>query len=130
MAARLHLDTHVVVWLHAGDLDKFSSTALLALEASPLVYAPALLLELQYLFEIGRISPQPATILADLGREIGLEACTLPYLAVMQAACAEAWTRDPFDRAIAAQARLSQSRLLTRDRKILAHYSAAFWEDC
>ncbi len=127
MATRLYLDTHGVVWLHQGELDKFGQQARQALENSPLLYAPALLLELQFLFEIGRIGVGPAAILADLQQEIGLTACTHSYLSVMQAACLEDWTRDPFDRAIVAQARLSRSPLLTRDRKIQEHYSAAFW---
>ena len=127
MAARLHLDTHAVVWLHEGDLEKFGTQARQELEARSLAYSPALLLELQFLFEIGRIGTSPASILADLSQEIGLEVCSQNYLAVMRAACLEGWTRDPFDRAIVAQARLSKAPLLTRDRKIRQNYPAAFW---
>ena len=126
LAAQLHLDTHAVVWLHQGDLSVFSSRAQRALEKSALLYAPALLLELQFLFEIGRIVAQPNTILSDLYREIDLQVCSQPYLDVMQAACLESWTRDPFDRAIVAQARRSECPLLTRDRKILDHYPKTF----
>ena len=38
------------------------------------------------------------------------------------------WTRDPFDRLIAAQALVSGERLLTRDRLIRANCSWAFWD--
>lgn len=127
MATRLYLDTHAVVCLHQGDLSIFSATGLAALEASVLLYSPAVLLEIQYLFEIGRINPEPGAILDDLRHDVRLEACPLPYLQVMKAACLEGWTRDPFDRSIVAQARYVDGRLLSRDRLIRESYSAAFW---
>ncbi|MBI3925788.1 MAG: hypothetical protein HY319_09625 [Armatimonadetes bacterium] len=67
------------------------------------------------------------TILRDLRQEIGLEVCPESYLSVMEAACLEDWTRDPFDRAITAHARLQQSPLLSRDREIHLHYDKAVW---
>ncbi len=127
MATRLYLDTHAVVWLHQGDLTKFSRSALRVLEDSALVYSPAVLLELQFLAEIGRIAPSPEAILTDLRQDIGLEVGTELYLDVMRWACRESWTRDPFDRAIVAHARMSECTLLTRDRKIQERYEAAFW---
>lgn len=127
MAARLYLDTHAVVWLHHGDLSIFSDTGLAALEASALLYSPAVLLEIQYLFEIDQINSEPKVILDDLRHDVGLEACPLPYLQVMKAACLEGWTHDPFDRSIVAQARYVGGRLLSRDRLIRENYLAAFW---
>lgn len=128
MAARLYLDTHAIVWLHQGDLTRFSERGLIALETHVLLYSPAVLLELQFLHEISRLLTRPATIVMELQKEIGLEACPTSYLEIMSAACFEDWTRDPFDRAIVAQARhLKRSALLSRDRKIQEHYDAAFW---
>ncbi|MBT9584250.1 PIN domain-containing protein [bacterium] len=127
MATRLHLDTHVVVWLHQGDLEKFSERGAQAIEKHPLVYSPIVLLELRYLFEIGRIAICEDAILADLRQQIGLEVCTSSHLEVTRAACQEDWTRDPFDRTIVAQARMAACPLLSRDRKIQDHYSSAFW---
>ncbi|MGZ8256497.1 MAG: type II toxin-antitoxin system VapC family toxin [Gallionella sp.] len=37
------------------------------------------------------------------------------------------WTRDPFDRIIAAQAAHRKSPLLTADQNMLKHYAAAIW---
>jgi len=37
------------------------------------------------------------------------------------------WTRDPFDRLIAAQAALARARLLTRDDLLRRHFPSAFW---
>lgn len=127
MATRLHLDTHAVVWLHSGELEKFSPNAKRDLERFDLVCSPIVQLELQYLLEIGRLTTPHQTILDDLRQDIGLQICSMPYLDVIKAACLESWTRDPFDRTIVAQARTNKEPLLTRDRKITEHYAAAFW---
>ena len=47
--------------------------------------------------------------------------------------CAEvadhlSWTRDPFDRTIAAHAICFVAALCTRDRAIREHYAEAFWD--
>ena len=62
-----------------------------------------------------------------MSTRIDLQVCAQSYFDVMQAACSESWTRDPFDRAIVAQARRMDCPLLTRDRKIRDNYSKAFW---
>ena len=38
------------------------------------------------------------------------------------------WTRDPFDRMIAAHAITHDHDLLTKDESILAHCKNAFWQ--
>lgn len=58
---------------------------------------------------------------------MGLETCKLPFAAVIGAALALNWTRDPFDRIIVAQAVKQGSPRLTADEKIRAHYAAASW---
>ncbi|MCP4995668.1 MAG: type II toxin-antitoxin system VapC family toxin [Gammaproteobacteria bacterium] len=58
----IYLDTHVVVWLYVGDLSKFSHPAKAALNTSPLVISPMVILELTYLHEIGRVKAQPPCI--------------------------------------------------------------------
>ncbi len=50
------LDTHVVVWLHAGELDLFSDLGRLRLDREPAVICPLVALELEYLYEVQRIS--------------------------------------------------------------------------
>jgi PIN domain nuclease of toxin-antitoxin system len=46
----------------------------------------------------------------------------------VQAAAGLTWTRDPFDRLIAAHAILSGAPLLTADRRILANLPQATWD--
>lgn len=122
-----HLDTHVVCWLYEGRIDLLSATAARAVEHARLMISPIVDLELQLLWEIGRILKGPDTILAALSREIGLEMETAAFSKVTAAARGLRWTRDPFDRLIAAQAMVTDARLITKDRLIRKHFAAALW---
>ncbi len=86
------------------------------------------LLELQYLFKIGRISFDGETILEDLRADIGLRVMDRRWFDVCSKALGLSWTRDPFDRLITAQALVEGQRLLTRDRSIRDNCSLAFWD--
>jgi PIN domain nuclease of toxin-antitoxin system len=92
-----------------------------------LLLSPMVMLELQYLLEIRRLTVPPATIVDTLGRAARLRICDLPFAGVARAALGETWTRDPFDRIIVAHARLRELPLLTKDRVIRAHYERAIW---
>ena len=52
----IHLDTHVVVWLYTGEIERLSDAAVEALEAEELIVSPMVQLELTFLHEIGRLS--------------------------------------------------------------------------
>ena len=60
------VDTHVVVWLFGKNLAKFSPKAIRLLEESELLVSAMVALELQLLFEIGRINYKSGEILSDL----------------------------------------------------------------
>lgn len=85
------------------------------------------LLELQYLFEIGRLTVPPGTIIDTIGRAARLRICDVPFADVVSAALQETWTRDPFDRVIVAHARLREMALITKDRMIREQYEQAIW---
>lgn len=121
------LDTHVVAWLHDGRADLLSEAARAAIEAEPLLVSPAVHLELTFLMEIGRLQVDAASILHDLGARIGLRVDEAPFLGVVAAAAELPWTRDPFDRLIVGQATAAGSGLVTRDRRIREHFTAAVW---
>lgn len=123
----IHLDTHVVCWLYAGRVDLLSPAARQAIERGALAVSPMVGLEIQYLREIGRIRHGPQRILAALRRDLGLSLSDLPFAAVVARSLAFAWTRDPFDRLIAAQAAIARARLLTRDDFLRRHFRAALW---
>jgi PIN domain nuclease of toxin-antitoxin system len=128
MAAVIYLDTHVVVWLFSGQTELLTPRALESIEKHDLLISPMVALELRYLFETNRINQQPHTIIKELARATGLALCALPFDKIVAEACRLHWTRDPFDRIIAANASLRKTPLLTKDRSILSHYKWAFWK--
>ena len=124
----VYLDTHVVVWLFAGEVHKLSPRAIERIETGDLLISPMVLLELEYLREIGRITYPHETIIGSLSKSIDLNVCDLLFVDVTREAIRHTWTRDPFDRMIVAQAALQKSSiLLSRDRNIRQHYLRAEW---
>ncbi len=123
----IHLDTHVVCWLYEARIDLLSEPARAAIERGRLVVSSVVDLELQYLFEIGRISKGPAAVLSALAAEIGLALDQQPLEKIVRQARELGWTRDPFDRLIVASALLAGGRLITRDALIRKHCKVALW---
>ena len=123
----IHLDTHVVVWLYAGDLARFPAGARKRIEREELCISPMVALELEYLHEVGRIAEGAAAVLQDLGHKLGLAQDDGSFAAVVTAARALTWTRDPFDRMIVGNAAIAGVSLMTKDRSIRQHYRQAVW---
>ena len=123
----LYLDTHVVVWLFAGEIDKISDRGLEQIEACELLVSPMVVLELELLHEIGRLNYRHDAIMGSLALSIDLKVCTLPFGAVVAESIRHNWTRDPFDRLIVANAARNASKLLSRDSKIQEHFDGAIW---
>ena len=123
----IYLDTHVVVWLFSGQHDLFSPAAINAIEKEGLLISPIVSLELEYLFETGRITHHADKIINELLESIGLMVCDQPFEKVIVEALKLKWTRDPFDRIITAQASITKLRLLTKDTIVASHYKLAFW---
>jgi PIN domain nuclease of toxin-antitoxin system len=84
-------------------------------------------LELAYMHEIGRARDPVLVILAALRQSIGLEIADASLAELIHAAVGLDWTRDPFDRLIAAQAIVADAPLITADRTILANLPLATW---
>ncbi len=123
-----YLDTNVVLWLAERDLARISSKAQEVIRSSDLLLSPAVLLELQYLFEIKRIAFSSRDMLRKLGYDLDVQVCDLAFPLVIEAALDESWTREPFDRLIVAQAKANgYAALVTADTKIRAHYTRAMW---
>ncbi|MCL4835439.1 MAG: PIN domain-containing protein [Caldilineaceae bacterium] len=123
----IYLDTHIVVWLYAGLVDRFSPALQALINQNELRISPIVGLELQYLAEIQRVTAGADAILADLSQRIGLTLCDRPFAGVVSQALTLAWTRDPFDRLIVAQAALHGDVLISKDQQILANYAHARW---
>ena len=115
------IDTHIAVFLHGKHLNKLSAKSCEKLESNDILLPEMARLELQYLYEIGRVAYRPEKIVADLYAEIGLQCSPSPMAAIIQSAIDIDWTRDAFDRLIAADSICSNTPLITRDKKIIAH---------
>lgn len=122
-----YLDTHVVAWLYAGKTRILPENIWDEIAKEDLVISPMVILELQYLFEIGRVAEKGSVVIRDLAERIGLNVCTLPFERVIEHAVKQTWTRDPFDRIIVAQASVQSNRLITKDELILQNYPYALW---
>jgi PIN domain nuclease of toxin-antitoxin system len=67
-------------------------------------------------------------MLAALRQSIGLEVADISLVELTETAMGLSWTRDPFDRMIAAQAIVADAPLITADRTILEHLPLATWD--
>ena len=121
----IYLDTHVVVWLYAGKIKKLSEQAKELINDHEVIISPIVRLELQYLFEIQRITDEANQIIFDLSDRIGLKICDKSLHTIVSNALAISWTRDPFDRIIVANATVDRNILLTKDQNILGNYEKA-----
>ena len=119
------LDTHVVVWL--SNPKKLSKLAKAAIEGGDLYVSPMVELELRFLYEIKRLLVDEQEILRILADRIGLQKSEAPFQSVVSNALNIAWTRDPFDRMIVAEAMHFNGKLLSADKLILKHFQNAIW---
>lgn len=92
-----------------------------------LFISPIVHLELQYLYEIGRVSDGPNAIIMDLSNRIGLTICNKRFNTIISEATRVSWTRDPFDRIIVANAKLNNNILISKDEIIRKNYPFARW---
>ncbi len=90
--------------------------------------SPLVSLELAYMHEIGRARDPAPMMLAALRQSIGLEVADVSLTELTETAVGLSWTRDPFDRMIAAQAIVADAPLVTADRTILEHLPLATWD--
>ncbi len=85
-----------------------------------LFISPAMLFELQVLNEVGRFK-WPAGFVESIAHDERWVLDEPPAGAWFLRAAAITWTRDPFDRLLAAHAQLRGWRLATADRNSLEH---------
>lgn len=124
----IYLDTHVVVWLYAGEIDKFPVRIKEIFEKEEIMISPVVLLEIKYLNEIKKINAEPSLVFENLSSSIDLKLCSLSFFRIITEAIQLNWTRDPFDRIITATAIAQNAPLLTKDKSIIDNYNNAFWE--
>ena len=114
------LDTHAAIWLAQGHrrsrpLDRF-----------PRLYlSPISLLEIQFLAESGRLRLADRRSPFELASDDRWVLDEPPSGKWFGAACSLGWTRDPFDRLIAAHAHVRGWKLATADDVLLEHLSSS-----
>ena len=122
----LYLDTHIVIWLREKALHKLSQKAVDRIENADMIMVSAMvILELKYLYEIGRIFEEPQRIISDLADMIDLKVDQNSFNDCVKEALHVTWTRDAFDRLIVANAMSAAAPLLTKDQKILENFDNA-----
>jgi PIN domain nuclease of toxin-antitoxin system len=123
-----YLDTHVVVWLAENRTEKLSAPALDAINEHQLLISPAVLIELNFLQQIGRILRAPNDIAKQLRTQLDVQICNHSFADLAETALYESWTRDPFDLLIVAHAKSNcYAALVTQDAKIRKHYPKTVW---
>ncbi len=115
------LDTHFLIWLvlRSRRLSKFRWLE----KYRPWGVSPVSFLEIQYLAEVGRLevrNPEfTETVLGD--RRFIVD--EVPFLPLIRQALGLSWTRDPFDRLLAAHSTIRRVPLCTTDQAIRGHHS-------
>lgn len=118
----------MVGWLYEGADGRIPGAARELLDSEEARISPIVELELTYLFEVGRVSEPARAPLAALRRSIGLAVADVSVATLVAAASSLSWTRDPFDRLIAAHAIVADAPLITADQTILQHLPQAAWD--
>jgi PIN domain nuclease of toxin-antitoxin system len=122
----IHLDTHVASWLRAGDRKRLRPVQKL-LDAEVLRLSPFVVMELQFLFEIGRLRESGRQISERLANDYDLQVELDQVAEAVDRAHDLGFTRDPFDRLIAGHALAAGVSLLTVDASLHQHVSCARW---
>jgi PIN domain nuclease of toxin-antitoxin system len=127
MERMIFLDTHVIIWLFAGELDQFNKKTLSIINDNQIYISQISRLEMKFLNEIGRIKQKPDVIVDTLIDEIGLKFSNNSFERIISQAIHLDFTRDPFDRIIVADALISNSKLISKDINIKKYYKNTIW---
>jgi PIN domain nuclease of toxin-antitoxin system len=123
----IHLDTHVLLWVYKRRFGRLSNQAKRLIEREACQVSPMVRLEVEMLFESDRTPEDAAAVLSELSSRIDLSVSGTSFDALVDRGLAFAWTRDPFDRLIVANAMADGVRLVTADELILANFPDAVW---
>jgi PIN domain nuclease of toxin-antitoxin system len=121
------LDTHVLLWLYAFAWHNLPVPVRSRIDSERLALSPLVLLEIGCLHEIGRVRPAPQTILDELSTRLGLTVADVSSADIGRAALSLTWTRDPFDRLLAAHSIVSGLVLITKNETIRRNLPLAWW---
>lgn len=114
------LDTHFLLWLvlNTARLSDFPWLD----QYRPWGVSPVSLLELRFLAEVGRLELDAPGFMDTLLGDDRFIVDEVPLLGLVRHALALEWTRDPFDRLLAAHSSARRVPLVTVDRGLLLHH--------
>ena len=112
------LDTHFLLWtvLHADRLQEFPWLE----PYRPWGVSPVSFLEIQFLAEVGRLEVDQPGFTQAVATDPRFVVDEVPLLALVEKALPLSWTRDPFDRLLAAHSDARRVPLCSLDRRIRA----------
>ena len=115
------LDTHFLIWitLASGRLSGFPWLG----NYLPWGVSPVSFLEIQFLSEIGRLDVQNPEFTEAVMNDPRFIVDEVPLVPLVRQSLPLSWTRDPFDRLLAAHSAARRVPLLTTDRNIRKHHS-------
>jgi PIN domain nuclease of toxin-antitoxin system len=114
------LDTHFVVWIVTNS-KRLRNYPWLK-EYEPCGVSPVSLLEIQLLSEAGRRHLDNPRFAQTLMSDPRFEIDEAPMVALIQKSLSLGWTRDPFDRLIAAHSQVRRVPLCSIDFLMLQHH--------
>jgi PIN domain nuclease of toxin-antitoxin system len=114
------LDTHFVLWIVLGS-DRLADFPWIE-RYRPWGISPISLLEIQYLAEIGRVKLRNPEFSDALAKDPRFVIDEMPMVSLIRRAIELTWTRDPFDRLIAAHSSVRRLPLCTTDRVLRSHH--------
>jgi len=118
---KLLLDTHFLLWIVLGSsrleafpwLDRYR----------PWGVSPVSLLEMQFLAEVGRLKVTNPELTERISEDPRFVVDEVPTVALIHHALPLGWTRDPFDRLLAAHSSARRTPLATVDGTLQEHHS-------
>ena len=116
----LILDTHFVIWLVLGS-DRISEFPWIGVHR-PWGVSPVSLLEIQFLSEVGRLSVRNPDFVDALSRDDRFVIDDASLTSMFHHALGLGWTRDPFDRLLAAHSLTRRVPLCSIDETILKNH--------
>jgi PIN domain nuclease of toxin-antitoxin system len=114
------LDTHFVLWVvtKSRRLQKYPWLS----KYAPWAVSPASVLEIQLLSEVGRLKINNPRFSREITTDPRFHFDDVPFTTLIQKSLELSWTRDPFDRIIAAHSLSRLMPLCSADGFIIQHH--------
>lgn len=115
------LDTHFLLWI-VLDVPRLAEFPWLK-RYEPWGVSPVSLLEIQFLSEVGKLEVDMDAFTTKVSNDRRFVVDDVPLLNLVQRALPLVWTRDPFDRLLAAHSDARRKPLCTVDREVVKHHA-------